>query len=278
MNYRHAYHAGNFADVYKHSVLIALIETLKIKPTPFCYLETHAGKGLYSLLDPESQKTLEYVSGIQRIWEIEPKTQEIQFYAHLVARFNQQQLRYYPGSPLLVAALLRPEDRGILVELHPEEIQLLKTSLRHNRQLAIHQGEGYLALKAFLPPKEKRGLLLIDPPFEQQQEEFGSILNSLNLIHQRWRQGIVLIWYPIKHRHSIERFHQQLKNSPFEKILMAELLLFPDDNALKLNGSGLILLNAPWQFEQVIGSILLELKELLAIDPRFAKVNLGSLK
>jgi len=278
MNYRHAYHAGNFADVYKHSVLVALIETLKTKPTPFCYLETHAGKGLYSLLDPESQKTLEYVSGIQRIWETAPKTPEIQFYAQLVARFNQQRLHYYPGSPLLAAALLRPEDRGILVELHPEEIQLLKTVLRHNRQLAVHQGEGYLALKAFLPPKEKRGLLLIDPSFEQQREEFGLIINSLKLIYQRWRQGIVLIWYPIKHRHAIEHFHQQLKNSPFEKILVAELLLFPDDNALKLNGSGLVIFNAPWQFERVISSILGELKELLAIDSRFAKVNLRSLK
>lgn len=270
MNYRHIYHAGNFADVCKHSLLLSLITSLKRKEAAFCYLDTHAGRGRYLLLTNEAQKTKEYQEGISRLLEEKNLPPELQTYREIVLSFNQANFACYPGSPCLVQALLRNQDRSILTELHPEEFTLLKHEFHKGKQVAVHHLDGYQAVKAFLPPQENRGLLFVDPPFEKNQE-FNDILESIQLANKRWHQGIIAIWYPIKERYEIVQFHRKLKNTGIKKILVTELCLFPDDTRLRLNGSGMIVINPPWQFEKTAQTILTTLAKLLAIEEAKAK-------
>src|SRR6185312_10899565 len=181
MNYRHAYHAGNFADVLKHTVLLALLESLQAKATPFCYYDTHAGSGSYALDGVEAGKTHEYLGGIDRVLDGADRTTP---------------LRVYPGSPLLAARLLRPGDQAQLCELHPEEAARLRALLAHDPRLHVHQRDGYAALKALLPPAQKRGMVLIDPPYELQEAEYAVIVKALKTALQRWPNGIYAVWYP----------------------------------------------------------------------------------
>jgi 23S rRNA (adenine2030-N6)-methyltransferase len=274
MNYRHLYHAGSFADVCKHVILINLINAFKSKNTPCCYLDTHAGRGRYHLLTSPTQQTQEYQGGIKRLLNAHELLPDISSYLKLVMTFNQgnqSNIVNYPGSPLIVSTLLRPQDRAILIESHPEEFQLLKQELSHNKQVAIHHLDGYQGIKAFLPPQEKRGLLFIDPPFEQERE-FDDILNGIEIAHQRWCNGIIAVWYPIKDRHKIEHFHQQLTTKKIRKILVTELCRFPDDVKLRLNGSGMIIINPPWQFDRQVQTLLMQLLPWLTIANNPGKV------
>ena len=168
MNYRHVYHAGNFADVFKHVVLLTLLRHLHKKPQPFCYLDTHAGSGRYLLSSPEAQRTLEYSQGIGRLYAAADLPPLLADYVERVrgadAANSADALLVYPGSPLIAQTMLRPQDRAVLMELHPADAASLKALFRGNRQVAVHAGNGYHGLKAFLPPPERRGLVLIDPP------------------------------------------------------------------------------------------------------------------
>ena len=276
MNYRHIYHAGNFADVCKHVILINLINSFKCKETPFCYLDTHAGSGRYHLLATAAQQTQEYQSGIKRLWHVHETLPGIMSYLNLVRAFNQgnpTNIVNYPGSPLIASTLLRPQDRAILIELHPEEWRILQQELGHHKQVAIHHLDGYQGIKALLPPKQQRGLLFIDPPFEQLEREFDNILTSIKLVHQRWSHGMIAIWYPIKVRQAIDYFHQQLITQNIRKILVAELGLFPEDIHLRLNGSGMIIINPPWQFEHHVRALLTQLLPWLTIANNPGKIT-----
>jgi 23S rRNA (adenine2030-N6)-methyltransferase len=170
----------------------------------------------------------------------------------------------YPGSPLLASLLLREGDRAALCELQPQEAAALRDLFRSDSRVAVHERDGYEALKALVPPKEKRGLVLIDPPFEAQEGEFRLIETALDQARSRWANGIYAIWYPIKLRQQLASFHRWLRQSGFAKVLIAELLLHPDNSALRLNGTGIAIINPPWKFDRQLEELLPALVQHLA--------------
>jgi 23S rRNA (adenine2030-N6)-methyltransferase len=275
MNYRHAYHAGNFADVLKHSVLFALVQSLQSKETPFALIDTHAGSGCYALDSEEAGKTGEYRDGINRLLFPDLKKGDASartlppllrhwLDAILALPGNEHGLKLYPGSPLQAARAMRSTDSAHLCELHPEEATLLRELFRHDERVHVHHRNGYEALKALLPPKEKRGLVLIDPPYEAQEAEYRPIEAALKMALQRWPTGIYAIWYPIKLRSQVQPFLRGLQHSGARRVLRAELLVHPDDSPLRLNGSGMVILNAPWNLDQVLREPLQAMARLLS--------------
>ncbi|MCX7121980.1 MAG: 23S rRNA (adenine(2030)-N(6))-methyltransferase RlmJ [Gammaproteobacteria bacterium] len=251
MNYRHAYHAGNFADVVKHVTLIILLEALQRKETPFCFLYTHAGIGLYELQSEQAQKTKEYENGITKLFSADHSDAplEIQKYITIVKKYNaDSNLEFYPGSPLIVDAVLRENDRMILSELHKEDIHTLKDNLSKRRTVSIHHIDAYLAMKAFLPPQEKRGLVLIDPAFEVQNE-CEQIIAALQRALRHWRSGHFMIWYPIKDEKLINDFYSDIKKFGTENFAIH----FSIGNSVepgKLSECGLLLINPPWKVKE----------------------------
>ena len=198
MNYRHAFHAGNFADVLKHVVLMQLVEHLRRKPAPFLFLDTHAGRGVYDLSGAEGQRSGEYKDGIGRLLAEKPTAlpPELQAYVALVrasAGNGRSAITAYPGSPLLVARLRRPGDRLVLVEKDAREADALRAALGRQRRISVVTGDGYVALKAQLPPEENRGLVLLDPPYEDPSE-FDRWLAGLLFAHERWPRGQCAVW------------------------------------------------------------------------------------
>lgn len=274
MNYRHAYHAGNFADVLKHSVLFALIQALQAKDTPFALIDTHAGSGCYALDSEEAGKTGEYRNGINRLLFPDlhgdtsgrplPALLRHWLDAILALPGNEHGLKLYPGSPLQAARAMRSTDSAHLCELHPEEATLLRDLFHHDSRVHVHNRNGYEALKGLLPPKEKRGLVLIDPPYEAQEAEYRLIEAALKSALLRWPGGIYAIWYPIKLRSQVQPFLRWLQHCGAKRVLRAELLVRPDDSPLRLNGSGMVILNAPWNLDQVLREPLQAMARLLS--------------
>lgn len=255
LSYRHAFHAGNFADVFKHLVLTMLVKAQLRKDKPFCYLDTHAGAGRYDLLSPMAQKNREFEGGIGRLWHREDVPEAIRDYLAVVRGLNDSQtLRVYPGSPWLVRSYLRPADRMILCDLHPRDVALLKEEFSGDRQVGVHHLDGYQALKAFLPPVERRGLVLCDPAFELKDER-ARLLAAVIAAWRRWPTGIYAIWYPILDRPTVDWFHRQLKRSGIRKMLLAELRVFSEDVPLRLNGSGMMVINPPWRFVEPLAQL-----------------------
>ncbi len=271
MNYRHVYHAGNFADVLKHVVLIALIEALKTKQTPFAVLDTHAGAGRYSLASEEALKTGEFRDGVMRLLAAERLPTLVHAYLNLVRSQNGSQS--YPGSPLIAAQLLRDSDRLMVCELQNAEIASLRQLFARDARVAVHQRDGYQAMSALLPPPEKRGLVLIDPPFEAQEQEFRVIEEALAAAHKRFANGVYAVWYPIKLRQSVLPFHRWLKESGMRKVLVAEICVHPDNSALRLNGCGMAIVNAPYKLDRTLAEILPTLATTLA-HSRYAQFKL----
>lgn len=265
MNYRHAFHAGNFADVLKHVVLFALVEALQIKPTPLCYIDTHAGRGIYPLDSAEAIKTAEFHDGVARLdatGELPPLLARWKT-SLLAVPGNQNGLRCYPGSPLQVAQLLRPGDSAQLCELQPEEASALHDLFRADRRVHVQQRDGYAALKALLPPAQKRGLVLIDPPYEAQQAEYPLIKAALGTALKRWPTGIHVVWYPIKRRSDVQPFLRWAGRFEAKRTLCVELLPHPAESPLRLNGSGMVIFNAPWKLDETLHEPLLALSHLL---------------
>ncbi len=271
MNYRHAYHAGNFADVVKHAVLALLVERLKGKESAFCVLDTHAGIGRYDLRSVPAQKTGEFRGGILRLLEHDGRTLPAALKPYLAAvralnggaNFSATALRWYPGSPRLVRSLMRRQDRLALLELHPEDAAALAALFARDPQVEVRQADGYIGLKALLPPRERRGLVLIDPPFERR-DEFDRLARGLRQAHRRWATGQYLVWYPIKDRAPVAAFHGALRQSGIGRVLIAEFLLRPDDDAERLNGCGLVLINPPWKTDEALRVLLPQLATILA--------------
>ncbi|HEX5757250.1 MAG TPA: 23S rRNA (adenine(2030)-N(6))-methyltransferase RlmJ [Arenimonas sp.] len=264
MNYRHAFHAGNHADVLKHCILLALIDALQQKSTPLFVLDTHAGRGQYLLTSEQAGKTGEFKDGILKLLGASDLPAPVQRYLRAVQADNPVgALVEYPGSPLLIAQALRDHDRLAACELQPEEAAALKSLFKGDTRVGVHQRNGYEAMPALLPPKEKRGLVLIDPPYEAQDEEYPRIVEALKLALTRWPTGQFAIWYPIKRRATLQPFFRKVAHLPVKSALAIELLVRPDDSPLRMNGSGMLLLNPPWQFDQLIEPCLRELARLL---------------
>ncbi len=247
MNYRHAYHAGNFADCFKHALLIALLDSLAAKPTPYCVLDTHAGAGAYDLDAEPARRTGEANAGIRRLLSAPPPV--VARYLELVSRFDG-----YPGSPALIRAVLRPSDRLVCCELHPDEARLLRRRFNGDPQVEVHQRSGWEALGALLPPKEKRGLVFIDPPFEAR-DEFTTLTEGLQRGHSRFRHGVFASWYPIKQLAAVRAFHTGLISSGIRNIVAVELHLRDPTEPDRLNGCGLAVISPPYQFAEKAGAI-----------------------
>ncbi|MFJ3052262.1 23S rRNA (adenine(2030)-N(6))-methyltransferase RlmJ [Pseudomonas nitroreducens] len=273
MNYRHAYHAGNHADVLKHIVLARIFALMARKDTPFAYLDSHSGIGLYDLLGNEASRTGEWESGIGRLWERDDLPELLQDYLEVVRALNPDGgLEFYPGSPELARRLTRPQDRVMLNELHPEDGRLLKANMAGERRISVHQGDGWLLPRAFLPVSEKRGVLLIDPPFEQP-DDLERCVTALDEAIGRMRQTVVAIWYPIKDRRQLKRFYQRLEKSSAPKMLRVELCVHPADTADRLNGSGLVIANPPWPLDEELRGLLPWLADTLAQSEGSSQVD-----
>lgn len=257
MNYRHLYHAGNFADVMKHTLLCGLLAALRQKDKPFCYLDSHAGAGLYDLHHDKARKTAEADDGFGRLDDFRGAPDMVASYLNAVLQCEVKHGRsHYPGSPWLAVHALRPQDRAILLELQTAEASSLRQHFRADERVAIHQRDAYEGLPALLPPPIRRGLVLIDPPYEQEREHYPEVVGLLHRAWQKWPTGVYAVWYPIKQRVNINRFHRALVASGMPRLLCCELLIQPDDNALGLNGSGLIVANPPFGFEQAAADAL----------------------
>lgn len=269
MNYRHAFHAGNFADVFKHAILLALLDALTVKDKPLCYFDTHAGSGRYLLDAAEAEKTGEWRDGIGRLIDAPDVPPPLQRYVAAVRACNSDgTFRAYPGSPLLASNALRSHDSLVLCEVQDAEVAVLRALFHDDRRAHVHARDGYAALNALLPPAEKRGLVLIDPPFEVQADDFTAIETALSQTHARWPSGVYVAWYPIKSHRTIARLHRRLARGPFTKLLVAELLVHPDDSPLRLNGCGMLIANPPWRLDATLSGLLTELCERLAQSPR----------
>jgi 23S rRNA (adenine2030-N6)-methyltransferase len=249
MNYRHSYHAGNFADVFKHALLALMVRHLLQKDSKFRYLDTHSGIGLYDLNADEASRTGEWRGGVGRLWDkdLGPALESIlEPWRHAVAALNPNgALRFYPGSPELVRSLARPGDRLTLCELHPEDAAELRRRYRRDERITTVEIDGYTALNAYLPPKERRGLVLIDPPFEEGGE-FHRLADGLKRAHRKWPTGIYALWYPIKDVMETDEFTRGLGKAGIPSMIAAELMIRRPNDRAKLNGCGLVIVNPPW--------------------------------
>jgi 23S rRNA (adenine2030-N6)-methyltransferase len=269
MNYRHAFHAGNHADVLKHVVLLALCDALTAKPSPCFALDTHAGRGLYALDADAALRTGEAAGGIERLLVLPPLEPLLARYLAAVRACRAQHGEHsYPGSPWLLAQALRDNDRIACCELQPDEAAALKRNFASDARVAVHQRDGYAALKALLPPRSGevkfgRGLVLVDPPYEAQLDEFDTALEALRDGLARWPQATYAMWYPVKQRRVLQPFFREAATLPAKSALLVELLVRPDDSPLRMNGSGLLLLNPPWQFDAALAPTLAVLRDIL---------------
>lgn len=270
MNYRHLQHAGNFADVFKHVLLIRLLQALGRKEKGFVYIDTHAGAGRYDL-DSSDLKTVEHRDGIGRIWTAtEP---DLADYLAAVRSINATgALRYYPGSPRVARSFLRPQDRMLLAEQVPEECARLATEFARDAQVHVHCGDGYAVLKGWLPPVERRGLVLIDPPYESS-DEWTRVREVLALATTRWAQGVYAVWYPLKAGAPVGRFKAALADSGLRKLLVAEIDVWPADTPFRLNGCGVLIVNPPWPLDRELPPLLQRLAELLGPGPSATRVE-----
>ncbi len=258
MNYRHAFHAGNFADCVKHALLLALLDGLKRKPTPFRVLDTHAGRGRYDLASPEAERTGEWQAGAGRLAGIA----EGPLAPYIAALRAQGFPAHYPGSPALIRASLRPQDRLTCCELHPEDHAALRALFAGDPQTAIHRRNAYEALRALTPFPERRGLVLLDPPFEQEGE-FDRLAKGLIETNRRFRAAILAAWYPIKHRTPVRDFHDAIRASTMRDAIACELWLREPTDPTLLNGCGMLIVNPPYGFPDQADSILTALRSHL---------------
>ncbi|GBQ37802.1 23S rRNA (adenine(2030)-N(6))-methyltransferase RlmJ [Gluconacetobacter azotocaptans] len=249
MNYRHAYHAGNFADCMKHVLLVLLVQALRRKPAPFSILDTHAGIGRYDLSGDSASRTGEWRSGIGRLLDSATTPDgPLAPYLNLVRQAGAP--AFYPGSPQIAAMMLRPQDRLVCCELHPEDSRTLRALFAGNSQVSVHARDGYAALGALLPPRDaRRGLVLIDPPFEQP-DEFQRLAAGIVTARRRFANGTVAAWYPIKHRAPVRAFHDSLRDSGLRDIIAVDLTLRPPLDPSRLNGCGMLVAGPPFGFAE----------------------------
>jgi 23S rRNA (adenine2030-N6)-methyltransferase len=276
VNYRHHFHAGNFADVAKHALLVHLIRALQKKEKGFLCLDTHAGRGSYDLGVASQGDSLarrpEWPEGIGRLWKLDHPAQALAEYLSLVRGFDRNRgnsgelPRFYPGSPWLAQPLLRSQDRLVLCEKHPEECAALREAFQFSTRTAVQETDGYAALRALLPPPERRALVLIDPPYEAQ-DEFIQIAAALGEGLRRFPSGVFAIWYPLTERARVDAFFAEIIALKPPAVLAAELAIAGDDAPIKMKGCGLMIVNPPWQFAGTAEATLAFLAGPLAQAP-----------
>lgn len=278
MNYRHAYHAGNFADVVKHATLARILTHLAAKETPFRVLDTHAGIGLYDLADDPAERTGEWRDGIGRILAQPfpaPVAALLEPWLAAVARVNgltipdhltPERLSVYPGSPLVIRAGLRYGDHAVVTELHPDDARTLADLFAGDSRLKVVELDGWLALKSFLPFKERRGVVVIDPPFEEL-DEFERLTRGLVAAIKRFAGGVYLIWHPIKDRAELARWREDLVATGIRRILTVDFAVATPHAKGGLTACGLVVVNPPWKLAEELAILLPALVERLAIGP-----------
>jgi 23S rRNA (adenine2030-N6)-methyltransferase len=268
MNYRHEFHAGNFADVMKHTLLIILLEALKRKPAAWCYFDTHAGTGCYDLQGQAALATAEAANGIARLWPQRNNAPVcVQQLCGVVAGINTAPTtvavpQVYPGSPCIAAALARAHDRLVLAELQPRELRQLRERFRSDRRVEVHARDGYEMLQALLPPSERRGLVFMDPPFEKP-DEFDVLLEAVRKAHARWPNGVYALWYPMKEASVVRRFYRRLTESGLPRMLVAEFSVAPPVAGI-FSACGMLIVNPPWQSDASMHAALQFLAAALA--------------
>ena len=263
LSYRHSFHAGNHADVLKNTVQSLIIEALKEKEKPFLYLDTHAGAGRYLLSGEHAEKTGEYLEGIARLWQQDDLPAELEPYMMAVRHFNRSgQLRYYPGSPLIARQLLREQDRLHLSELHPSDFPLLRAEFQKDERARVVRENGYQQLKSQLPPASRRGLILIDPPYELKSD-YQDVVKGIQEGYKRFATGTYALWYPVVLRQNIKRLVHALEESGIRRILQIELAVRPDSDQRGMTASGMIVINPPWKLEGQMRSVLPWLHQVL---------------
>jgi len=274
LNYRHAFHAGNVADVFKHAVLCRILSYLTEKPAAFRVIDTHAGAGLYDLSSTEAQRGGEWQGGIGRLMAAvmagelpERAGALLKPYLDVIGALNERgSLKLYPGSPALTRAFLRADDRLIACEVEAKAAAQLERHLRNDGRIKVIAIDGWSAMTAYVPPPERRGLVLVDPPFEEEAD-FHRLSHALGLAHRKWATGIYALWYPIKGRGEADALAKRVRKLGIPKALRAELLVSPVKDQTRLNGSGLILVNPPWTLEGELQVLLPALAQLLAREP-----------
>jgi len=272
MNYRHAFHAGGFADVIKHIVLVRILTYLHEKPAPFRVVDTHAGAGIYDLTGEEAQRSGEWLTGIGRLMQArfsDKAAPLVAPYLDIVRAFNpQRSLTAYPGSPLIARALLRPQDSLVACEIEPGARKLLIDALRRDTQARVVDLDGWVALPAFVPPKERRGLVLIDPPFERK-DEFERMADGFSAAFAKWPTGIYLLWYPVKSRRATDTLARHVTAAAAGaaggpgKCLRLEFSVAPQNAEGGLTSSGVLVVNPPWTLASELKAILPELEKPL---------------
>jgi 23S rRNA (adenine2030-N6)-methyltransferase len=276
MNYRHAYHAGGFADVVKHIVLSLVITHLRQKPAAFRILDTHAGAGLYDLTSPEAQRTGEAETGIRALMAATltaPVQDLLRPYFEAIASLNPHGgLKTYPGSPALAAALMRPVDRLIACEMEPTAAAALTRTFARDRRAKAIAIDGWTALSAYLPPKERRGAVLIDPPFEDPHE-FPRLADALVAARRKWADGVYLAWYPLKNKDASDAFARRVVRAGIPSVLRAELTVAPHAAAERLAGTGLLIVNPPWRLDEQLRLLLPVLAEVFGHAQGASRIN-----
>ena len=250
-----SYHAGNFADVMKHVLLLQLLTRLNAKDKPYRYVDTHGGAGKYDLSTAEAQKSGEFLNGIHRLVKLDDSIKRnapegVQQYLKIVENMRENFGKgAYPGSPWFALEGMREIDKATIFEMQRDVFQ----QLRHNifdKRAGLHERDAYEGLLAVIPPKEKRGLVMIDPPYELERKDFPQLVELLVAVYKKWPTGVFAVWYPIKDRAMIERFEKKMFKTGIRRQLVCEVCVWPDDTPVGLNGCGLLVINPPWKFSE----------------------------
>ncbi|MDP1929881.1 MAG: 23S rRNA (adenine(2030)-N(6))-methyltransferase RlmJ [Gammaproteobacteria bacterium] len=265
LSYRHGYHAGNHADVVKHLVLLGLLQKMLAKDKPFTYIDSHSGAGLYNLDSQEARLNAEHLSGVVRLWQDRGSDPLLNLYLDKVSEFNSARaLHHYPGSPALAFSCLRPDDRMHLLELHPAEVETLRFNMGRDSRVSIHHRDAFEGLLALTPPEPRRGLALIDPAFEDK-DDYQRVLNVLVKLQRRWPVGVLALWYPMlaRQRDRSIWLKAAIKRENLPDVLSVELVVQDQEEEFGMHGSGMLIINAPWQFREQIQATFTEVVSVL---------------
>ena len=264
LSYRHSFHAGSFADVLKHVVLVEMLEHLLQKAAPFEYIDTHAGAGLFNLKSGDSLKLNEHETGIGRI--ASKDFPELASYFEVVHAFNKaSSLAYYPGSPAIAKHFLRPQDRGWLFELHPQDYESLCNNMQGNRKIRVAREDGLRGMTALLPPTSRRGMVLLDPSYEVKSD-YDEVIETVAKAHKKFSAGMFAIWYPVVERRRIEHMERKLVLSGIRNIQRFELSRSADKSGRGMNAAGLFVVNPPWRLFDKMSSLLPRLAKAISDD------------
>ena len=271
LSYRHGFHAGNHADVVKHLVLLGLLQKLLGKDKPFTYIDSHSGGGLYDLDSAAARVNSEHLTGVIPLWQKRGVDPLLNLYLDKVSEFNSTRaLHHYPGSPSLALGCLRPDDRMHLLELHPAEVEALRTNMGRDNRVSIHHRDAFEGLLALTPPDPRRGLALIDPAYEER-EDYQRVLSVVLKLQRRWPVGIIAVWYPLlaRQRDRSTWFKATIARENLPDVLVIELSVLEQEEEFGMHGSGMLLINTPWQFREQIQATLVEVVSVLGEGARF---------